>query len=362
MKTKLLRRITVAIVAVLLITTSVASTYAIFVTDSKMNIAVTSGNVEIVAEIDGWEMHSIGDINLDTLQGTKVDRTTEETFISGGAANYAEGQIILDKIVPGDGVSFNIMVSNNSNVAIKYRTVISEATISNPDNSSESLINILEITINGNEYVGKSEGDYVDKKQGEIGLIDTIPVTIDLPLSAGAEWMNKSIVLDIRVEAVQSNIYVPQGAMTLSELKADIELGKGATAQDPVTIIGGDWSFLGSYSSSINYITDRYVVINGGEFVGENHALLVNPGKAVVTIKKGTFNLQMLAAWADNVSIYITGGEFTISSFIYIESNEITYTLSISGGKFSIDPTAYVADGYSAVKGGDGIWSVVKNG
>ncbi len=361
-QTKLLRRISVAIIALMLITMSVASAFAVIVVDLKKDIAVTSGNVEIVAEIENWEMHSLNEISMDNLQGTKVDRTAEESFISGGTASYDEGQITLNKIVPGDGVSFNIKVTNNSNVAIKYRAVISATTVANLDDSSENLADVLAITIYGKEYVGSAKTDYADKTQDETGVIDTIPVTIDLPVTAGEEWMNKSVSLSVTVEAVQSNIYIPEGATNLSELKADIANGKGTSADNPLTIIGGEWGALGDFRGN-STIEDCHLVINDGKFNGS--AIFPYARGSVVTINGGSFEGMYLAFHADasgaqsGIVINITEGVFDIDKFVVADSQD--WTVNITGGTFTIDPTAYVVDGYTANDNGDGTWTVVKN-
>ncbi len=182
------------------------ATYALFTSDSEISIAVTSGNVEVVAEVTDWEMHSLKDVNMATYEGTEVDRTAEGTFLTGGTATYDDGKVTMSKIVPGDGVSFNIEINNYSNVAIQYRTVISDVTVANADGSSDSLMDALDFTIRDKKYAGVVREEWTYKSETETGVIDTIAVAIDLPVTAGIEWKNKTVSLSISVEAVQGNV------------------------------------------------------------------------------------------------------------------------------------------------------------
>ena len=100
--------------------------------------------------------------------------------------------------------------------------------------------------------------------------------------------------------------------------------------QDPVGIISG-----GS--------TAAVITINGGTFVG-NYIARSNGAAGV----------------AEGSSITITGGVFTPSTGIYTNTDTVSVVPPvISGGAFSIDPTACLASGYKAAKDGD-VWTIVK--
>ena len=38
---------------------------------------------------------------------------------------FVENQVVLKKLVPGDGVKFTVKLTNESNIAVKYRVRIS---------------------------------------------------------------------------------------------------------------------------------------------------------------------------------------------------------------------------------------------
>ena len=110
--------------------------------------------------------------------------------------------------------------------------------------------------------------------------------------------------------------------------------------------------------------------IEGGSFVGTNTAVYVDnntwePGYAassVINISGGSFDGPIrVNGWgkadpAPVAALNISGGTFTNSTndTMFNASNG---TISITGGTFSEDPSAYVADGYKATQEGD-VWTV----
>ena len=93
------------------------STFALFTSESKVNIAVTSGKVEMLASVSDLETWSLEDDK--SLAGR-----TDGTFTQGGNVTFTDSVLSINKIIPGDKVSFLVTGTNNSNVTIMYRTVI----------------------------------------------------------------------------------------------------------------------------------------------------------------------------------------------------------------------------------------------
>lgn len=133
------------------------STFALFTSTSGVNIAVTAGELDVVATIDDdlitW---SLGETEADNRHGD---------FANGGNAVVDGGELIISRMTPGDTVKFNINVENNSNVALQYKV---KAT-STVNGTVKDLSDALEttVTINGSEYKmtknGKSfETDYIE--------------------------------------------------------------------------------------------------------------------------------------------------------------------------------------------------------
>lgn len=170
------------------------ATFAIFTSEAKTNIVVKSGKVDVVATVNNIKLYSHENIDVKTGEGTRKD-LEGMTFLTGGTAEYSNGTFTLDKIVPGDGVTFDIKVTNNSNVDSKYRVVVSDAT------EGSDLSTQLEIKVNNGTW-----GVWNDLAAGE--EIPAIPVSIGLPTLAGDKWQDKTIKFAVTVEAVQGNAAV----------------------------------------------------------------------------------------------------------------------------------------------------------
>ncbi len=186
-----------ALLAICLCVSLIAgATFAIFTSESKVNIAVTSGKVDVTATVSNVKLYSHENIDMNGENGTKKE-LEGLTFLTGGTAMYEDetSTFTLDGIVPGDGVTFDIEVTNNSNVDSKYRVVVSDAT------EGSEFAEVLEIDVNNGTW-----GVWNDLAAHE--KISDIPVSVGLPISAGNEWQGKTIKFAVTVEAVQGNVAV----------------------------------------------------------------------------------------------------------------------------------------------------------
>lgn len=156
----------------------------------------------------------------------------------------------------------------------------------------------------------------------------------------------------------------------------------GTLVMDNVTVAQSGDANTAWYSSAIQVInkivkndaTGKYEItaqanttINSGVYEGKT-ALFVSAPGGNVTINGGTFvgsefainaqfSPQNYTYGANYKSVItITGGDFT-GALKFFPAVEVI----ITGGTFSVDPTAYLAAGYQAVDNGDGTWTVVKN-
>jgi len=208
-----------SIVTILLCLSLIAgSTFALFTSTSKVNVAVTAGNVDVVASIDQTlKTWSLGQTEADATNGT---------FVNGGTAVVNnEGELVISRMTPGDVVKFTINVTNNSNVAIQYRvkatSTIGGATV----DLSDALTTTA--TIGGVEYKmeknAKSfETPYVEVEatNGVGGSITSITVVVVFPNgnpdntldNAGNvieygdnHYQNAEAKIAFTVEAVQGN-------------------------------------------------------------------------------------------------------------------------------------------------------------
>lgn len=183
------------------------STFALFTSQSKTNIAVTAGNVDVVASVEDFKLYSVEANSNGTIvdeNGGKyeyVDRTTAGTFANGGTAVQNGSMIELDKITPGDKISFEIQATNNSDVAIQCRYIIQCV-------EGEELMEGLVVYINDDAYpVLKSyTSAWTALAVGE-SITDSgnIEIAVELPVTAGNEYENKEVAINVLVEAVQGN-------------------------------------------------------------------------------------------------------------------------------------------------------------
>lgn len=199
------------------------STFALFTSESDMNIAITSGNVELTASISAVDLYSIRALRdgetAETYDeynhGYVFEQQQNGTFANGGTAALANGnELTLSRVTPGDKVRLTVATANTSDVIIKARyTVSCEA--------GDALAQVLVIR------VLDDQGNVVEEFQGideYVSAWETLQVganmtnaylEIELPATTGNAYQHNQLVaadpnytgveLLIHVEAVQGN-------------------------------------------------------------------------------------------------------------------------------------------------------------
>ncbi len=183
------------------------STYALFTSEAKVNVAITSGKVNVIASIVG------GEDGL-TLTHKEWDNATnayvEKTGLYSGDATLdtAAQTLTISNLLPMDKIAFQIQVENKSNVTIQYCSVIKAL-------EDNGLLNGLKVTIDDEEFDGTEvKTDY--EKWSEEG-VKTIDVTIEMPEDATNAYQDKSCVLSYAIEAIQGNAHVEKYEITYPE-------------------------------------------------------------------------------------------------------------------------------------------------
>lgn len=180
-----------AILAIMLCVSLIAgATFALFTSESKVNIAVTSGKVDVVANVATDSIKT-------KRKGTNYELGNNHMY-SGAAATFEDGELTVSNMVPGDGITFNIIIKNNSSISVKYRYVISCL-------SDNGLLSGLDVEIGTeSDYNGSSIiSNYATLEVNSADI--TVPVKIELPEDAGNEYQNKTLTLSYKVEATQGN-------------------------------------------------------------------------------------------------------------------------------------------------------------
>ena len=172
------------------------STFALFTSESKVNVAVSSATVNVEAVASGLQVGS-----------TLGDPLGTATLVDGNA-------ITITNFVPGDYVTFTLTVTNYSTVAVNYRALINVL-------ADDGLLDGLVISYN---EAFASHWDVLAATTEEDGTtVKTVTVRIELPETAGNKYQDKSCKLSYVVEAVQGN-YVAY-VESADDFKAALEKG-----------------------------------------------------------------------------------------------------------------------------------------
>ena len=211
------------------------ATFALFTSNSSVNIAITSGNVEVVATASNLVVYSPTSVNENGIVDATDASDGVKTFANGGTATLTGGEVTLDNMTPGDKATFDITVENKSTVAIKYRTVI--------EAQDEGLLAGLDISIAGKTTVGATEWKKLEAGAKIEGVEKECE--IELPVTASSDYKGKKCTLKFTVEAKQGNVEIPMEA-TRSALNDELTLNdiplakEGETRRLPVSVTMGD--------------------------------------------------------------------------------------------------------------------------
>ena len=164
------------------------ATYALFTSESVNNITVQSGKVSVLSSIDEASMKAYSLEN-----GVQTQQTTVK-FNNGGTISLLDNQLSLVNITPGDKLTFNIKVNNESTVTSQYRV-------------KSSII----VEENGQPVQDLSKGDLVVKhghknwQKLEANSLTPIEVPVSIELPEEATLQGYSYKVSFTVEAVQGN-------------------------------------------------------------------------------------------------------------------------------------------------------------
>lgn len=386
-----------AILAIIMCASLVAgATFALFTSSSSVNIAITSANVEVTADVTVTKTwHENNGAEAEGLYDTGKAEVTKEN---------SQVKLTLSNFVPTDGVKLAVKLTNKSTVKIKYRVMLlADRT------AGTELLDELNIDMNGMEFRGYTLAtEYVELEAG--ASIDDIPVTIVFPKEATG-GKNITCNLVIKVEAQQGNavatndVDVPDGCVLVKETKdganwysvvsaAALNDGIEETVDFASTLVVSEgnmtinatnktientndlwdskpnaWSLVsaqggaaltvkgnGTFKAKENdcYAVDvrdgSELVIEDGTFIGNVHAVYVLKGTAY--IKGGFYSVQQKYPDASKAN------EFVLNCYDANRANG-TAKIIVTGGTFvNFNPancqaeganTNFVADGYTVV-------------
>ena len=317
------------------------ATFAIFTSESKVNIAVTSGKVNVTATVDNLRLYSLDNIDLATLTGTEKERTAEGKFLNEGTATLSGNTLSLDKLTPGDRVTFNVNIANNSNVTVKYRMRISIA-------DDTGLANQLKIKIGDYTGMGISAWEALEVKSADKDLA----CEIELPTKAADEYQGKACKIAFTVEAVQGNAetvndtayYTLEQFNALTEIPAGIKnvylnIGSLSLKDGDVTI--------GNKNICDIWTWDRDTNHTAGEILADGRKVyMVRDTDTIYSSNKPGINLYISGSVNENPE----GG--------LNQSNSHAITLSVPDASNVVFTEGFTVNGYFRMNTG---WSDGRN-
>ena len=240
------------------------STYALFTSEDEINIAVTSGQVQVTATVTNLVTYSMGE-----------ETETNGTFANGGTAVFAPVNgvktLTLDRVTPGDKVTFTIELTNASTVDVQYRLIW---------NITGELSEALVINATNLDWTKWATTEATTKE---------IDVTVELPAEFETQGL-KDAAISFTVEAVQANAIVKDVA-TADQLWTALEMGvENITLVEDITLANGQVITVAEGATAT-------INLNGKTITGTSHksvgAVIKNNG--TLTITGGT-----ISSTADN--------------------------------------------------------------
>ena len=228
------------------------ATMALFTSESKVNIAVTSGKVDVSAEAKEVTTYTNG--NATTENGTFENK--------GTAVIDDSGKLVLSGITPGDKAVVKLEITNGSSVAYKQRISLSSTL-------DAELMDQLIVGVSEDNQSYTYYSDYVTAwEKGEPveePVTTTMYLSIELPAYVGDGWQGKEGEIALAVEAVQGNadvsdtavaneVYLVNDQTGLAKAIADMERG------DTVVLYSSDWK---DTDAEIAYNGDKEITVRG---------------------------------------------------------------------------------------------------
>ena len=303
--------------------------------------------------------HTYNDSNVCTVCG-QVNPT--ETVAKIGAKNYATLADAMTYAVAGDTIVLKTDIPEAEQVTVGKKVTLDmdSHTITSAVKQVFTVLDSGDLTITGNGTITGPTGDAAKN-------FDSYSMIYVTGTNAKLTVLNGTITAGGVGDCGMYGIYVADGGNVILG-DADTKTGptiktwfaavgeNNTTSPANITIYGGEytaqaapadsdwWAYFCApvYASASGDINIYGGTFNGYYGISSRYVKVAQN----LNISGGTFNGSKSALFADNVEGSAKNGDRTIS---------------ITGGTFSSDPTAYVAAGYIAYQKDDSTYQVVKN-
>ncbi|MBQ7573066.1 MAG: hypothetical protein IJT23_02270 [Clostridia bacterium] len=329
-----------------------------------MNIQVKEG-YSVIALSDNW--YELGVPAVAQIGSTKYATLAEAV----AAVENGQTIVLLDNLTQDNGVIFD-----KSGVSAKLDLNGKTFKVNAGSNANNRAIRIDNGTLEvyGGSIVAVGSGTTSSNGAGCYGAFRVEAngklVAHDLELSNARPWG-----LNVKVlggEATLTNVTINSSygggiEVTEADLGTHSKPGKATLTNCNFTQTG----YFDHCSTPLSVSGGSELTVNSGTYTGDNHILYVFSSGGVIDVKGGTFtdtnladnHASIVAAIDLNTYPQYTGG-FKISGGNFVGNYAITSpaSMSITGGKYSNDPSDYVATGYEAVAINEGslLWQVGK--
>ena len=344
-----------AVLAIALCISVIAgATFALFTSKSSVNIAITSGNVEVTATATELKVYSPKAVSEDGIVDATDASDGESTFANGGTATLDGNTVTLKNMTPGDKATFKITVKNESTVAVKYRTVI--------EAEDDGLFAALKVDIGGKAAVGATEWKKLEANE-EIADAEKV-CSIELPVDTNGDYKGKKCTLTFSVEATQGNAETVNEVIVTPETLATTQFKSDTT----YVFAAGEYGEHGEPANQLVFYELQNITligkgakfkslsINSVDYVDPDHDNPVNNDKSTLTVKgfEVEDTLMIVAADKNVVIDNNTAGQITLKTNvsateltiknnklnggleygIYVVPNVTDYNLTITGNTF----------------------------
>lgn len=290
------------------------STYALFTSTSKLDVSVESGKVNMLANIESLKLWSV---EADPNAAEKivdenghiykyVDRTPEGFFTNGGDAEFKDAVLTMERVTPGDKVSFTLTGANTSNVSIQYRYIIECL-------GGYELMSGFNVYIDGVKY--ESLNSYTTAwapLAAETDMAD-VAIEIELPVTAGNEYQDLKSDIRITVEAIQGN------AVTVNPDLLITYVTRAASAEEAVAALADpdvDYVCLGSEFEG-NLVVDGDIANKTIDALNHDIDMKFN-GKVENVVVKNIVNTTVSGV---KVDISSATGNITVEDCMFVSGN-----------------------------------------
>ena len=266
----------------------------------------------------------------------------------------------------------NIIIKSGKNITLDLGS--NKLTNNGGDTITVELGATLTVTGNGESSDKDGSAGTVDNvTNGKADIVNNGTVILN------GGWYLRSEETGVDANTSGGNSYyniLNHGEMTINNKTAVMQAGKHSSL-----IVNGYYDYAGGSDSRQNYVVDinqaaPKLTINDGVFFGGVNTIKNDDGGELV-INSGRFGNEEGCAVMNNNTATINGGRFIAEGNYVLYSRYINDTvntgkltvtngefegklaqinnapIAISGGTFTTDPTAYLAEGYMSPKVGD---------